>query len=119
MSCSPRFAALFRHRPLAFYFWAHTLSELSHQIAAIAVGWQIYALTNGALALGLIGLMQFGRTAALIFIAAHAAGRFDRTRIMHAPESSRSDHGLSWLGAASRLVPDIFAAVAVPGAHRL
>jgi hypothetical protein len=36
------------------------LSEFSYQIAAVAVAWQIYALTNRALALGLIGLKQFG-----------------------------------------------------------
>jgi MFS family permease len=116
---SPRPAALFRHRPFAFYFWARTLSEFSYQIAAVAVGWQIYALTNSALALGLIGLAQFVPTAALIFIAGHAADRFDRRRIVQVCQiiAGLTAAVLAWGSFAGWLnVPEIFAAVAVLGA---
>jgi hypothetical protein len=34
-------------------------SEFSYPIAAVAVGWQVYALTSSASALGMVGLMQF------------------------------------------------------------
>jgi hypothetical protein len=51
--------SLFRHRPFLFYFWARGFSEFSSQIAVVAVGWQVYALTNSAFALGIIGLVQF------------------------------------------------------------
>jgi hypothetical protein len=37
---------LLRHRPIQFYFWARSVSEFSYQIAAVAVGWQVYALTG-------------------------------------------------------------------------
>jgi MFS family permease len=116
---SPSPAALFRHRPFASYFWARTLSEFSYQIAAVAVGWQIYALTNSALALGLIGLAQFVPTAALIFIAGHAADRFDRRRIVQVSQiiAGLTTAVLAWGSLAGWLnVPEIFAAVAVLGA---
>jgi MFS family permease len=116
---SPSPAALFRHRPFASYFWARTLSEFSYQIAAVAVGWQIYALTNSALALGLIGLAQFVPTAALIFIAGHAADRFDRRRIAQVSQiiAGLTTAVLAWGSLAGWLnVPEIFVAVAVLGA---
>jgi MFS family permease len=118
-SSSPSPAALFRHRQFALYFWARTLSEFSYQIAAVAVGWQIYALTNSALALGLIGLAQFVPTAALIFIAGHAADRFDRRRIVQVCQivAGLTTVVLAWGSFAGWLnVPEIFAAVAVLGA---
>jgi hypothetical protein len=51
----PGARALFRHRPFVFYFWARTFSEFSSQIGAVAVGWQVYALTKSAFALGMVG----------------------------------------------------------------
>jgi MFS family permease len=118
-SSSPSPAPLFRHRPFAFYFWARALSEFSYQIGAVAVGWQIYTLTNSALALGLIGLTQFGPTALLIFIAGHAADRFDRRRIVQVCQiiAGLTTTVLAWGSLAGWLnVAEIFAAVAVLGA---
>jgi hypothetical protein len=68
---------LFGHRPFLLYFCARGFSELCYQIGAVAVGWQIYALTNSAFDLGLVGLVQFIPTVVLIF-AVGAAGRSDR-----------------------------------------
>ena len=39
-------ARLWKHRPFLHYFASRSLSEFSYQIAAVAVGWQIYALTH-------------------------------------------------------------------------
>ena len=52
-------AGLLRHRPFLLYFWARGFSEFSHTIAAVAIGWQIYALTDSAFDLGMVGLAQF------------------------------------------------------------
>ena len=73
---------LFGHHPFLFYFWARSFSEFSYQIATVAVGWQVYALTNSALALGMVGLMQFIPSALLVFAAGHAADRYDRKRVV-------------------------------------
>jgi MFS family permease len=73
---------LLSHRPFQFYFWARGFSEFSYQMAAVAVGWQVYALTRSAFDLGMVGLVQFMPTAVLVFVAGHAADRYDRRRVV-------------------------------------
>src|ERR1700689_2880322 len=73
---------LWRHRPFLHYFASRSLSEFSYQIAAVAMGWQIYALTHSALDLGLAGLVQFLPSALLMFPAGHAADRYARNRVV-------------------------------------
>lgn len=117
MSSSSGAPALFRHAPFVFYFWAQALAELASQIGAVAVGWQIYALTRSALWLGLIGLAQFLPTAALTFVAGRAADRFDRRGIVGICRILATACFLAWGGAAGRLdAVKIFAAVALFGA---
>src|SRR5580704_9292366 len=115
---SSDFRALFRHRPFLFYFVARVFSEFSFLIGAVAVGWQIYALTDSAFALGMVGLVQFIPTAALVFIAGHAADRYDRRRVVQACQivDSLTAVFLAWGSFAGWLnAPMIFAAVAVLG----
>src|ERR1700722_2313229 len=74
--------ALLKHRPFLFYFLARGFSEFSRQVAAVAVGWQVYALTNSAFDLGIVGLMEFIPTALFVFIAGHVADRYERKRVV-------------------------------------
>jgi MFS family permease len=53
---------------------------------AVAVGWQIYELTNDPLALGLVGLAQFVPALLLLLIAGHVADRYDRRRVTTAAQ---------------------------------
>ncbi|MFO1104981.1 MAG: MFS transporter [Amaricoccus sp.] len=73
---------LLAHRPFALYFWARGFSRFAAQVATVALGWQIYALTGSAFHLGLVGLVQFLPTAVLTFFAGHAADRYDRKRVV-------------------------------------
>jgi MFS family permease len=73
---------LLRHRPFQLYFLGRSFSNFSRQIVAVAVGWQVYALTGSAFALGMVGLVQFLPTAVLTFFAGHAADHFDRKRVV-------------------------------------
>ncbi|HEY1726391.1 MAG TPA: MFS transporter [Steroidobacteraceae bacterium] len=73
---------LWRHRPFLHYFASRSVSEFAYQIAAVAVGWQIYALSHSALDLGLAGLVQFAPSALLMFPAGHAADRYARNRVV-------------------------------------
>jgi MFS family permease len=50
----------------------------------VAVGWLVYAKTESAYALGLVGLFQFLPMVALTFLVGHIADRFDRRRIVTA-----------------------------------
>jgi MFS family permease len=110
---------LLRHQPFLLFFLARGLSRFCYQIAAVAVGWQVYALTNSALDLGLVGLVQFMPTAALVFAAGHAADRYDRSRLAQLAQiaAALTAAFLAWGSFAGWLsVPEIFAAVAVFGA---
>ena len=110
--------SLFRHKPFLLYFWARGFSEFSYQMMTVAVGWQVYSLTNSAFYLGMVGLAQFIPTALLIFAAGHAADRFDRNRVVQICEiaSGLTAAFLAWGSFAGWLnLPEIFAAVAVLG----
>ena len=77
-----RLTALLAHRPFLFYVSARGLSEFSYQIGTVAVGWQVYAMTKSAFALGMVGLVQFIPSALLVFAAGHVADRYDRRRVV-------------------------------------
>ena len=75
-------SALLKNPSFLFFVVSRSFSRFSGQIAAVAVGWQIYELTGSAFDLGMIGLVQFLPTAALVFVAGHAADRYARTRVV-------------------------------------
>ncbi|ABD88708.1 hypothetical protein RPC_3166 [Rhodopseudomonas palustris BisB18] len=111
--------ALFGHRPFLFYLWSRSFSRFSSQIAAVAVGWQIYEMTGSAFDLGMVGLVQFAPTAILVFAAGHAADRYDRRRVVQLCQIAQGLAAayLAWGSFAGWItVPEIFAAVAVFGA---
>jgi MFS family permease len=110
---------LFGHRPFLFYLWARSFSQVSTQIAAVAVGWQVYALTGSAFYLGMIGLAQFLPTAVLVFAAGHAADRYERKRVVQLCQAVKGLAAvfLAWGSLAGWLtVAEIFAVVTVLGA---
>jgi MFS family permease len=75
-------SSLLHHRPFAFFTLSRAASTLAYQISAVAIGWQIYALTDSAFALGAVGLAGFVPLAGLTFLAGHAADRYDRRRVV-------------------------------------
>jgi MFS family permease len=112
------FRSLFSHKPFLFYFWARSFSEFSYQMAAVAVGWQVYSLTHSAFDLGMVGLVQFIPTAVLVFAAGHAADRYNRKRVVQVCQTVEGLTAafLAWGSFAGWLnVPEIFAAVALLG----
>jgi MFS family permease len=70
------------HRPFVLFVCARGFSEFAYQIGTVAVGWQVYALTGSAFALGMVGLVQFIPSALLVFAAGHVADRYDRRRVV-------------------------------------
>jgi MFS family permease len=74
--------ALLKQPSFLFFLSSRSLSRFSSQIAAVAIGWQIYDLTGSAFALGMVGLVQFLPTALLVFVAGHAADRYERKRVV-------------------------------------
>ena len=113
-----RVPALMSHAPFQYFIGARGTSEFASQMATVAVGWQIYALTNSAFALGMVGLVQFLPTAILVFVAGHASDRFDRRRVLQACQIVEG-LAAAFLAAGTfggwLTAPMIFAAVAAFG----
>src|ERR1700730_14749705 len=74
--------ALLGQGAFLLFLASRSLSRFSSQIAAVAIGWQVYDLTGRAFDLGMVGLVQFLPTALLVFVAGHAADRFQRKRVV-------------------------------------
>jgi MFS family permease len=112
---------LLGHAPFRRFLAARGFSSFSYQIGAVAVGWQVYALTHSAFYLGLIGLAQFLPVAGLTFFAGHAADRYPRqlvTRLCQLVEGLVALF-LAWGSYGGWLtVGEIFAAVTLLGAAR-
>jgi MFS family permease len=72
----------FRYPSFRRYLTARFLATVSSEMQAVAVGWQIYALTGRPLDLGLVGLAQFLPGMLLFLAAGHTADHRSRRRIL-------------------------------------
>ena len=84
----------------------------------MAIGWQVYDLTGSGFILGLVGLVQFLPTALLVFVAGHAADRYERKRVVQICQLAEALTAmfLAWGAYAGWLtVVQIFVATAVLG----
>src|SRR5271165_7487040 len=74
--------SVFREPAYARLWLARICSTISFQMAAVAVGWQVYALTHSTFALGLVGLVQFLPMLLLTLLVGHVADKFNRKTIV-------------------------------------
>jgi MFS family permease len=70
--------SLLGYRSFVAYWGARTATNGAYHMQAVAVGWQIYALTGSAFDLGLVGLVQFFPVVVLGIVVGHIADRYDR-----------------------------------------
>jgi len=111
-------SAPLKHPSFLLFVLSRAFSRFSGQIAAVAVGWQIYDLTGSAFDLGMVGLVQFLPTALLVFAAGHAVDRYERKRVVQICliVEALTALLLAWGAYAGSLtVPEIFVAMAVLG----
>jgi MFS family permease len=111
-------STLLKHPSFLLFVVSRSFSRFSGQIAAVAVGWQIYDLTGSAFDLGIVGLVQFLPTALLVFVAGHAVDRYERKRVVQTclVVEATTAVFLAWGAYAGSLtVPQIFVAMAVLG----
>ena len=94
---APAAASLLRQTPFALFLGSRIVSALALQAQVVAVGWQVYELTDSALALGLVGLVQFLPMLVLTLVTGQAADRFDRRMLVGL---CRAMGGLGALGLA-------------------
>jgi MFS family permease len=113
--------AVFRHGQFARFVLCRFCITLSWQMLGVAVGWQVYALTHDALALGLIGLCEFLPFVLLVLLGGHVADRADRRTVLLVSWSITAVciGGLLWVSIAQlRQVWPIYLAIVGFGATR-
>ena len=87
MSASDRaLPALTRQRPFVLFWFSRLAVTVAYHMLIVAIGWTIYDLTNSALNLGLVGLIQFVPNVILTLLVGHAADRYDRRYIVIAAQ---------------------------------
>jgi MFS family permease len=101
---------------------AMLLSTVAMQMASVAIGWQVYALTGSALSLGYVGLAQFAPAILLSFATGQASDRFERRHVLVVCHSllALSALGLFLLGQSGTLhrVGFIYGLLVLVGAAR-
>lgn len=74
--------SVFRDPAFRHFWFARLCTTIGYQIFTVAVGWQMYDLTRDPFMLGMVGLVQFLPSIALILMSGHVADRFDRRIIV-------------------------------------
>src|ERR1700723_1178089 len=72
----------FTHPDFVLFQVARFLIVAAVEMQAVAVGWQVYDLTQRALDLGLVGLAQFLPGVLLFLVSGHASDRFERRKVL-------------------------------------
>jgi MFS family permease len=78
----PQPDSVLRHRPFVLFWFARVAVTVGYQMLIVAVGWQLYALTNDPFDLGLIGLIQFIPAMLLFLVVGQVTDRYDRRLVL-------------------------------------
>jgi MFS family permease len=73
---------LFRVRPFRLLFITRVASTTAVQMLAVVVGWHVYELTDSALQLGMIGLVQVLPPLLLMLATGQVADRYNRRLVL-------------------------------------
>jgi len=71
-----------QNKSLILLMGARISTAIAFQMLTVAVGWQIYSITQNAFYLGLVGLVQFLPMFLLTLVVGHVADRYDRKTII-------------------------------------
>src|SRR5262245_41436395 len=74
--------SLLRHPSFVMFWCARTSTTGAYHMLLVAVGWQLYDLTNNPLDLGIVGLVQFVPLVTLAVFAGQIADRYDRRAVI-------------------------------------
>jgi len=72
---------LLSYRDFLRFWCARVFGTCANQMLMVGVGWQMYDLTRSAWDLGLVGLLQFLPSLALVLVAGQVVDRYHRARI--------------------------------------
>lgn len=102
------------------YFAGNTVLVLGWQMQKVAVGWEVYELTDSALHLGYVGLVQFLPLVALVILAGHVTDTRNRKHVLIAAlaVNALADFGLAWNSATTASVYVTYACLLFTGVAR-
>jgi len=100
--------AAFRFRAFSLYTTGNLVSVIGRLMLMVAVEWEIYARSNSATALGLVGLTIAIPVVLLSLPAGHIADRFPRKRIVLVTQalSAICSVALAWVSWKHLVIPD-------------
>ena len=75
-------SSILAHRPFVLFWTGRVLATAGYQMQSVAIGWQVYEMTDSAFDLGLVGLAQFLPMLMFALATGHAADRYDRRKIV-------------------------------------
>jgi MFS family permease len=108
--------SLFRHRSFRLLFTTRAAANTANQMQAAAVGWMVYDMTGSALALGLIGLVQFVPPLCATLFAGQVVDHYSRRLVLTCCYVAQVSVSLGLLALAilfDRSVPLVFALLLV------
>ena len=73
---------ILQNKSLRLLMGARISTAIAFQMLTVAIGWQIYSITQSAFYLGLVGLVQFLPMFLLTLVVGHVADRYDRKTII-------------------------------------
>jgi len=114
-------SAVLHNRNVYLFLAARFCSAMALMMFSVAVGWQVYALTGSAFALGMVGLAQFLPAFLLSLPGGLAADRFDRRKLLVASFALEFFIGVSLFALSLHPSPNatwIFCVIAFIGVGR-
>ena len=113
-SGTPPTVRLLHHRAFVRFLYVRVAATIALQINAVAIGWQMYALTGSSFDLGLVGLVQFIPAIGFFLATGHAADRYDRRTVTAISEflEAAAVAVLAVAAATGRLTPHLLLAMA-------
>jgi len=76
--------SVLRHRPFLFLLLGRVVSVFAYQMTMVALAWQLYDITDSALALGFLGLAQFLPLVFFTLPVGYVVDSFDRRKVVRA-----------------------------------
>jgi MFS family permease len=106
--------SLLRHPAYVRFLYVRVAASIAQQVQVVAVGWQMYELTNSPFHLGLIGLVQFIPAVGLFVFTGHVADYYDRRWATFVAQliEALAVAALAFANATGRLTPGLLLAMA-------
>jgi MFS family permease len=106
--------SLLRHPAYVRFLYVRIAASVAQQIQVVAVGWQMYELTNSPFHLGLIGLVQFIPAVGLFVLTGHVADHYDRRLVTFLAQliEAIAVAVLAFANGSGRLTPGLLLAMA-------